>query len=381
MLPPSYQACLAAQLSEIQLITLQMLVELLQKERQVSLERLATLFAQPIQFESRRRNLQRFLLVPQLSAQALWFPIIKYWLKQHFEYGQRLRVVIDRTQWQFHNVLMVSLVYQKRAIPVYWQVLDKQGQSSFTEQKAVLRPVLKIVHRYQPVVLGDREFHSVALADWLKQQQVNFVLRLPKSTTVKQFPDSEFERLDELPQFPGIAVYEVQVQVTQQQGFGRFSLVTRWKRVYRDHKANQVWYLLTNLDTLEEALQCYSQRFSIEPMFRDFKSGGYNLEDCRLTGQRFLAIVLLITIAYTLATSQGKTMRYRRVSRYVGRVKEPGRTQKRHSDFWIGLYGQLWIDAIHQWSSWAHQLMRLKPQKRIFFLRGLKAMSLIQSAL
>ncbi|WP_390883028.1 hypothetical protein [Kovacikia minuta] len=75
-----------------------MLVELLQKERQVSLERLATLFAQPIQFESRRRNLQRFLMVPQLSAQALWFPISKYWLKQHFKRGQRLRAL--------HNVGM-----------------------------------------------------------------------------------------------------------------------------------------------------------------------------------------------------------------------------------------------------------------------------------
>jgi hypothetical protein len=290
-----------------------MLVEWLQKERQVSLERLATLFAQPIQFESRRRNLQRFLLVPQLTAQALWFPMIKYWLKQHFKRGHQLRVVIDRTQWQHHILLMVSVVYQKRAIPVYWQVLDKQGHSSLAEQKAVLRPVLKIVHPYQAVVLGDREFHSVALADWLRQQPAKFVLRLPKSTMVKQFPDSEFERLDELPQFPGIAVYEVQVQVTQQQGFGRFNLVTRWKRVYRQNKANEVWYLLTNLDSLEAALECYAKRFSIEPMFRDFKSGGYNLEDCRLTGQRFLAIVLLITIAYTLATNQGKTMPYRQV--------------------------------------------------------------------
>jgi hypothetical protein len=381
MLPSFYQACLAAQLSQIQLITLQMLVELLQKERRVSLERLATLFAQPIQFESRRRNLQRFLMVSQLSVQALWFPIIKYWLKQHFERGQRLRVVIDRTQWQFHNLLMVSIVYQKRAIPMYWQVLDKQGQSSLAEQKAVLTPVFNLMRRYQPVVLGDREFHSVALADWLRQQQVKFVLRLPKSTTVKQFPDSEFERLDALPQFPGIAVYEVQVQVTQQQGFGRFNLVTRWKRVYRQNKANEVWYLLTNLDSLEAALECYAKRFSIEPMFRDFKSGGYNLEDCRLTGQRFLAIVLLITIAYTLATDQGKIIRCRQVQQYVGRVKEPGRSHKRHSDFWVGLYGQLWIDAIHHWSNWAHQLMRLKPQKRIFFLRGFRAMDLIQSAL
>ena len=69
---------------------------------------------------------------------------------------------------------------------------------------------------------------------------------------------------------------EVQVQVTQQQGFGRFNLVTRWKRVYRDHQANQVWYFLTDLESLEAALESYVNRFSIEPMFRDLKSGGYS---------------------------------------------------------------------------------------------------------
>lgn len=209
-----------------------MVVALLQKERQVSLERLATLLAQPIQFESRRRNLQRFLLLPQLSTKPVWFPILKYWLKEHFKRGKRLLIVIDRTQWKHHNLLMVSVVYQKRTIPLYWQVLDKQGQSSFAEQKAVLRPVFRLVRRYCPVVLADREFHSVVLADWLRQQRVHFVLRLPKSTTVEPVTNAGFTRLDELAQFPGIAVHEVQVQVTQQQGFGRFNRVTRWKRVY-----------------------------------------------------------------------------------------------------------------------------------------------------
>lgn len=256
-----------------------MLVAVLQRERQVSLERLATLFAQPIQFESRRRNLQRFLVLPQLSAKAVWFPILKYWLKQHLKPGKRVLIVIDRTQWKHHNLLMVSVVYQKRTIPLYWQVLDKQGQSSFAEQKAVLRPVFELVRRCRLVVLGDREFHSVVLADWLRQQRVHFVLRLPKSTTVEPSVNAGFTRLDELPQFPGIAVYEVQVHVTQQQGLGRFNLVTRWKRVYRQGQANQVWYLLTDLDTLEEALAWYSKRFAVEPMFRDFKSGGYHLED------------------------------------------------------------------------------------------------------
>ncbi|MEP0914433.1 hypothetical protein NDI45_26370 [Leptolyngbya sp. GB1-A1] len=178
MLPSFYQACLQAQLSSIQFITLKMLVALLQRERHVSIERLATLFAQPIQFESRRRNLQRFLQLPQLNLKALWFPIIKHWLKQHFHRGQSVYLVIDRTAWQHHNLLVISLVYQKRTIPVFWSLLDHCGSSSLSEQQAVFRPVLALMRRYRCIVLEDREFHSVALADWLRQQRVGFVLRL-----------------------------------------------------------------------------------------------------------------------------------------------------------------------------------------------------------
>lgn len=47
MLPTVYQFCLKSQLSDAQLITLEILVELLQQERRVTLERLATLFPQP----------------------------------------------------------------------------------------------------------------------------------------------------------------------------------------------------------------------------------------------------------------------------------------------------------------------------------------------
>jgi Transposase DDE domain len=376
MLPPFYQACLTAQLSQIQFLTLQMLVQLVQKERNISLERLATLFAQPIRFESRRRNLQRFLMLPQLTPQALWFPILKHWLKQQFHRGQPLQLVIDRTDWQQHNLLMVSLVYRKRAIPLFWQLLDKRGASNLAEQQAVLNPVL----RYPVIVLGDREFHSVALGRWLEELRVSFVLRLPKSTTVKLNEQAEFERLDELLQYSGFSSFEVQVQVTKQTSFGRFNLATRWKRVYRASKANQVWYLLTNLDTLELALKHYAARFSIEAMFKDFKSGGYNLESTQVNDERFLALVLLIAMAYTLATERGKSIRHKRVAQYVARTQEPRRVQRRHSDFWLGLYGSLWLESMQVWSDWAEQLMELKPQKRPFFQRGLRAMNLIQSA-
>lgn len=71
----------------------------------VTIDRLATVFPQPIKFESRRRSLQRFLSVPQLSIQFLWFPVLKRWVRISFlKKGKRLTLAIDRTQWRDQNV-------------------------------------------------------------------------------------------------------------------------------------------------------------------------------------------------------------------------------------------------------------------------------------
>lgn len=89
---------------------------------------------------------------------------------------------------------------------------------------------------------------------------------------------------------------------------------------------------------------------------------------------------MLIAIAYSISTLQGRRIRKKQVQRYVARVTEPKRKIHRHSAFWIGLYGKLWIEPLNLWSTLAGQLMALKPQKRLFFQRGLNAIPLIQSA-
>ena len=97
---------------------LEILIMLLQFHKTVTIEKLSSVFPQPIKFESRRRSIQRFLLLPQMSIEYLWFPLIKRWVKNSIRSTEKkLIFAIDRTQWREENVLVISLIEQKRAIP------------------------------------------------------------------------------------------------------------------------------------------------------------------------------------------------------------------------------------------------------------------------
>jgi hypothetical protein len=72
-----------------------MLVWLLQDQKQVRIERLAAALPLPIQQNSRRRHLQRFLTLNTLSVVLLWFPIIEEILTRQTKPGSRLIIALD----------------------------------------------------------------------------------------------------------------------------------------------------------------------------------------------------------------------------------------------------------------------------------------------
>lgn len=90
--PELYYNCIRDYLSESQLLTLEILVWLLQVHKQVRIERLAACLPIPILYESRRRHLQRFLILRKLSVPLVWFPLIKCILKTQIPLSKRLVV-------------------------------------------------------------------------------------------------------------------------------------------------------------------------------------------------------------------------------------------------------------------------------------------------
>ncbi|WP_333093929.1 IS4 family transposase [Microcoleus sp. Pol11C1] len=273
---------------------------MLQTQKEVRIERLAATLQLPILQSSRRRHIQRFLQIKALSILVLWFPIIKEVMARQLKVGSQLVIALDRTQWKEYNVLMVSAIVQKRAFPIFWTLLDKRGASNLVEQQQVLRPVIRLLKRYKLVIVGDREFHSIELAEWLHRQRLSFVLRQKCSTTFRE-KRQPFQSLDTIPVQPGMNFFYLQISLTQKKGFSRFNLAAYWKRKYRGKQEDEPWYLLTNLPDLKSAIGVYSKRYGIEAMFKDCKTGGYNLEGSQASPDKLIALIILIALAMTSA--------------------------------------------------------------------------------
>lgn len=378
MLSTFYQTHLQKQLAPAQFILLTILLNLIQSEKQVRLERLARVFPYPITTESRRRKLQRFLDLPHLTISLIWFPLITYWLITYCRVGQTLSIAIDRSQWGRINLFMVSLIWERRAIPLYWSLLPKLGNSNFESQTINLQQVLPLFSEYKVIVLGDREFCSVDLGNWLREKGVSFCLRLKKNHCIET-EHLVWQRLDELGIVPGTSLYCQGKRVRKTRPATGFDLACKWKRNYGGWKVDEAWFILTDLGSLPAAINAYKQRMGIEEMFRDCKTGGYDLEGTSLKGDRLLNMILLMTLAYSSGIFQGTEMRNKPVQKYVSRRTEPKKRYRRRSTFGVGLDGEKWVNYLEQYSDEVEQLMKLTPSKRHFYQQGMRAATLIQS--
>uniref|UniRef100_A0A1D9FY14 Transposase n=1 Tax=Moorena producens (strain JHB) TaxID=1454205 RepID=A0A1D9FY14_MOOP1 len=108
-------------------------------------------------------------------------------------------------------------------------------------------------------------------------------------------------------------------------------------------------------------------------------------EETNLSGHRLTSLILIVAIAYSWATFKGQDIKNKGVQKYVGRVKESGRIERRHSgatqgrftrplesapsSFYIGLYGQNWVSFMESCWDLVKELMRLNRNKLEYYLR------------
>ena len=147
-----YQDHIKQKLSPSQVVTLQILLYLISVHKTVQISKLTNYFQLPIKSESKRKHIQRFLTLKELSLPIFWFPLVKIMVKNLFSFTSELVLILDRTQWQNINILMITVAWKKRALPIYWKILSHKGASNLTEQKSVIRPVLKLLKAHKIIL-------------------------------------------------------------------------------------------------------------------------------------------------------------------------------------------------------------------------------------
>jgi hypothetical protein len=209
---------------------------------------------------------------------------------------ERLVLAIDSTKVGGGCIcLMVSVLYKSRALPCCWTVFKgKKGHSPEAVQLALLQTVQSLLPADREVIiLGDGEFDGSELIAWFRQQpRWEYVCRAAKTCKIQH--QNEGLALTDLTVADGEEIFLTGILFTQTGQVGPLNLLVVWHEAEKCH-----WFFVTNLTTLQEAKKWYSKRFTIETLFSDVKSRGFNLDKTRLWHpERVSRLIFATAIAY-----------------------------------------------------------------------------------
>ena len=252
---------------------------------------------------SQVQRLSRLLANPAINVRVWYAPIARSWLDMQARHLQQIRLIVDGTKIGFgHQLLMVSLAYRKRAIPIAWAwVKHVKGHSTAEYQLALLSHVRSLLPKGIPVLLiGDCEFGSVETLQQVDQWHWDFDLRQKCSTHVSLFGQSEWRDFGSFVQKPGQSVWLGKGWFTQSEMYP-VNLLVHWQV-----GEGEPWCLATNLPDRKMTLQAYSRRMWIEQMFGDLKKHGFNLESTMLRhAEKLSRLTLAVALLYVWSVSTG----------------------------------------------------------------------------
>ena len=249
------------------------------------------------------RRLSRFLDNPAVRVRRWYEPVAQNLVERVSRHQTEIRLIVDGSKVGFgHQLLMVSLAYRRRALPLVWTwVKGQRGHSSSTTQLALLAYVRGLLPSDCKVLLvGDNEFGAVPLLKQLDEWGWSYVLRQKRSHLVQSVPQTAWQPFGSLVSQMGQRAWLGSALLTQHWAYS-VNLVAYWQVGEKEP-----WLLATNLPALPLAVAAYRRRMWIEEMFGDFKRHGFDLESTHLRHFRRLSrLTLAVAFLYVWLVAYG----------------------------------------------------------------------------
>jgi Transposase DDE domain len=248
--------------------------------------------------DMRYQWITRLLGNPLVISDEIMEPFSREVLERAAAGGQPIVLILDQSKVSDrHQVLMLALRCGERALPLAWRVEETKGAIGFETQKALLDAVVSWLPGQATVrLMGDRFYGTADLIGWCQGCDWDYRLRLKGNLVVSDGPDKTTtgKRAKDR------VYYLENVELTGRRARTHIGII-------HDPGHAEPWIIAMSekpsyLRTLE-----YADRWGIEPMFSDFKSRGFGIEDTQLRyADRLDKLILVMSLALYVAVSTGQ---------------------------------------------------------------------------
>lgn len=241
--------------------------------------------------------ISRFLSNSLIDCREIMRRITPPLIKQLAKNGKTIVLIIDQTEvYGGEQILVIGVRFGARALPLVWKAKQTHGNIDFEEQKELLDEFAQwIPTGCRIILLGDRFFGTADLIAYCREKKWDYRLRLKNNIKVyyglEEYLTKDLETL-------GLTFIKdaCLTHLHQQTHIGVIH--------EKDHK--EAWIIAMNKAPSFYTTFDYGMRWSIEPMFSDFKSRGFGLTNTHLTyPDRVERLVLIMAIAMIWATLSG----------------------------------------------------------------------------
>ncbi len=247
--------------------------------------------------DMRYQWISRFLANDLVSCDTVMEPFAREVLARAAEAGKTVTLIMDQSKASDrHQILMLSLRWGERALPVAWRVEETEGAIGFATQKALLDAAAPWLPPDAKIILmADRFYGTPDLIGWCKSRGWDYRLRLKGNLTAY--------RGGKKVTMAGLALSEDRyfqgIQFTAKRIETNIGII-------HDPGHVEPWIVAMSekpsyLSTLD-----YTNRWGIEPMFSDFKSRGFGIEHTHIHyPERLGRLILVMALALYWAVSTG----------------------------------------------------------------------------
>jgi hypothetical protein len=250
--------------------------------------------------DSKLRRIQRFMADYDLD-----YDLVLVFLILMLPPKSKVNLVLDRTEWEFgdqnHNILVLTAYTHGIGFPLWFECLDNGGGNSCTDDRMyVLECCIKYLGKKRiKSIIGDCEFIGAEWVKYLLDLKINFFLDI-RSNQYFTYNKKSYQISAYLKCFKQDKVLLDDVLVFDH----RLSLALK-KQPSSKQKRKNILAILTNTRACE-ALEAYRNRWSIEVLFENLKTRGFNLEETHLKDPiRLRKLFALCAIAFSLSFTVG----------------------------------------------------------------------------